>query len=175
MSLRQGREFEWLNTVFFISFQGCRNDTDGGVNEASRYYVNVGTNHGALTGGVLHFVKTVFIHPKYKGGGDNHFFHDACILELQDDITLNDRSQLVQLARRTDKAENGTDGTVTGYGKNPDHPNDDRLYQVHLTVITAEQCVSELAGGTAEEVEEHQICAEAPGKNQCEGKHLITI
>lgn len=92
------------------------------------------------------------------------------ILELTEDIQLNNRAQLVTLALPTDDPKNGTDGTITGYGTNPDHPDDDtHLYQVHLNVITAEKCVMELAGGTAEEVRKHQICAQAPGKNQCEG------
>lgn len=130
----------------------------------------MGTNYKDLTGGTIHSVKTVFVHPKYKGGGDNHYFHDVGLLELTDYIVLNERSQLVNLAHKDDNPENGTDGTVTGYGDNPDHPNDRRLYQVHLSVITGEQCVNELAGGTAEEVDEHQICAEAEGKNFCQVK-----
>lgn len=154
---------------FSIRFQGNINETDNGLYSAASYYVNVGTNYKDLTGGTIHSVKTVFVHPKYKGGMNNHFFHDVGILELINDITLNDRAKLVTLAHPDDDPQNGTDGTITGYGTNPDHPNDRHLYQVHLNVITAEQCVEELAGGTAKEVDEHQICVEAPGKNQCPG------
>lgn len=91
------------------------------------------------------------------------------LLELIDNIQLGSKSQLVTLANRDDDPPVGTDCTVTGYGENPDHPDDSRLYQVHLNIISAKQCTEELAGGTAEEVEQHQICAEAMGKNQCEG------
>lgn len=122
-----------------------------------------------MTGGTIHYVKAVFVHPKYKGGGDNHFFHDVGLLELKTDIELNNRSSLVTLAYQGDDTDNGTEGYITGYGTNPDHNDDIHLYQVHLNVISAEVCVSELAGGTAEEVDKHQICAEAEGKNQCQG------
>lgn len=154
---------------FFILFLGNTNETDGQPNMASKYYVNVGTNRNDLTGGTIHYVKTVFVHPKYKGGGDNHFFHDVGLLELIDLIVLNDRSRLVTLAHCGDNPKNGTDGIVTGYGTNPDHPSNALLYQVHLNVITAEQCTKALAGGTTEEVNKHQICAAAPGKNFCQG------
>lgn len=91
------------------------------------------------------------------------------LLELNDEITLNDKAQLVQLARRDDKPKTGTDCTITGYGKNPDVPSNKLLYQVHMNVITSEQCVKELATGTVKEVEKHEICVKAPGKNQCQG------
>lgn len=154
---------------FPFTFQGNTNETDSKPYSPESYFVNVGTNNNDLTGGTLHYVKTVFVHPKYKGGGDNHFFHDVGLLELTNDIELNDRSQLVKLAHCSDRPFSGDDLTISGYGKNPDHPNDKRLYQVHLKVITAQKCVDELAGGTVEEVDKHQICAAAKGKNQCKG------
>ncbi|XP_037030355.1 trypsin-like [Bradysia coprophila] len=136
---------------------------------AERFYVNVGTNRNDLKGGTVHRVKTVFVHPKFRNGDENYRFHDIGLLQLKDDITLNDKSQLVKLARRGDKPKIGADCTITGYGKNPDHPGNKFLYQVHLNVITAEQCVDELASGTVEEVEKHNICVKAEGKNQCRG------
>lgn len=155
--------------ILFIPYPGNTNKTDGQYYHADAYYINVGSNRNDLKGGTIHSVKTVFIHPKYRGGGDNHFFHDVGLLELLDNIILNNRASLVTLARCGDRPENGTDGTVSGWGTNPEHPGSTDLYQVHLNVITAQQCVNELAGGTAEEVDEHQICAQAPGKNQCPG------
>lgn len=148
----------------------------GNVDEATRteykaaqFFVNVGTNNNDVTGGTVHRVKTVFAHPKFKSGDKYYTFHDIGLLELTDEITLNDRSQLVKLARRNDRPQTGADCTITGYGFNPDHPHNKHLYQVHMNVITAEQCVKELAGGTVKEVDKHQICVKAPGKNQCKG------
>lgn len=136
---------------------------------AERFYVNVGTNRNDLTGGTVHSVKNVFVHPKFKNGGQNYVFHDVGLLELTNDITLNDRAQLVELARPSDRPKIGAGCIITGYGKNPDHPHNKQLYQVHLNVITAEQCVKELATGTVEEVNKHNICAKGDDKNQCEG------
>lgn len=120
-------------------------------------------------GATFHSVKTVFVHPKYLTAKDNRF-HDVGLLELNNEIKLGRRAQLVQLARPTDRPATGADCTVTGYGTNPDHPKDAHsLYQVHLKVIAAEQCAEELADGTVEEVEQHNICAKAEGKNQCKG------
>lgn len=111
----------------------------------------------------------MFVHPKFRNGDENYRFHDIGLLELNDDITLNDKSKLVKLARRGDKPKIGADCTITGYGNNPDHPSNKLLYQVHLNVITSKQCVDELASGTVKEVEKHNICVKAKGKNQCRG------
>lgn len=89
--------------------------------------------------------------------------------KLTQDIVLNSRAQLVSLARPSDRPKIGAVGTVTGYGTNPDHRGNKHLFRVDLEVISAEQCTNELAGGTAEEVDKHQICAQYPGRNQCEG------
>lgn len=88
---------------------------------------------------------------------------------MTNDITYNDKAQPVELARRDDRPKTGTDCTITGYGKNPQHPHTRHLYQVHLKIITAEQCVKEVATGTVKEVEKHEICVKAKGKNQCQG------
>lgn len=157
--------------VFFTIFLGIgnTNSSDGKPFAPEKYYVNVGTNYGNLTGGVIHFVKKVFVHPMYKGGGDNHYFHDVGMLQLTEDIKLNDRARVVRLAKPTNKPKVGDSMTISGWGTNPEHPDDNRLYQVVLKVISAKQCTQELAGGTVEEVEQHQICAKAEGKNQCKG------
>lgn len=156
--------------IFFLFF--CVGNVDESSREpysADRIYVNVGTNRNDLKGGTVHRVKTVFVHPKFRNGDENYLFHDIGLLQLTDEITLNDKSQLVKLARRGDKPKIGADCTITGYGKNPDHPHNKLLYQVHLNVISAEQCVDESASGTVEEVERHNICVKAKDKNQCQG------
>lgn len=43
------------------------------------------------------------------------------------------------------------------------------MYQVQLTVITAESCHSQLNGDSVENIEQHEVCAEAYGKNTCQG------
>lgn len=111
----------------------------------------------------------MFVHPKFRNGGANYRFHDVGLLELNDDIEVDSRAQLVKLANRNDDPKIGADCTITGYGKNPDHPHNKYLYQVHLNVINATKCVDELADGTVAEVKEHNICVQAPGKNQCQG------
>lgn len=85
-----------------------------------------------MTGGTVHSVKTVFVHPKFKNGGQAYVFHDVGLLELNDDITRSDSVQLVELAHHNDRPKTGTDCTITGYGKNPDHPHNKYLYQVHF-------------------------------------------
>lgn len=155
---------------FFLTLEGnVDTKNDRKPFEGNRFQVISGTNKVDPNGGPIHLVKTAFVHPKYLNARDNRF-HDVGLLELYDDIQLSSRSQLVTLARRNDWPAVGTDCTITGYGTNPDHPNDQQtLYQVHLQVITSKQCVDELAQGTVEEVEEHNICAKAPHKNQCRG------
>lgn len=130
----------------------------------------MGVNTIEFMGEGSHTVKNVYLHPKYMGGHDHHFFNDVALLELNDHIEINQRStKLVNLAQKNDRPKNGSDAIVSGWGTNPDHPNENRLYQVHLNIISAQTCHDELAGGTVEEIEKHQICAEAPGKNHCEG------
>lgn len=128
----------------------------------------MGSNN-IISGGILHSVKQLYTHPDYKGGNDNHFFHDIGLLELNDDITLNEKSQLVQLAHCHDEGKSGTIGVVSGWGTHPDYSADNELYHVNLTVISSESCHEQLAGGTVEEIEKHQICGEDPGKNFCQG------
>lgn len=138
---------------------------------ADQFFVNVGTNRNDLTGGTVHRVKTVFVHPKFKNGDANYVYHDVGLLELRNDIILSGTAQLVQLAYPKDKPKTGQDCTITGYGTNPDVPHNRYLYQVHLNVITAEQCVEafKVFENRTEEVDKHEICVQAPGKNQCQG------
>ncbi|XP_037029861.1 trypsin 3A1-like [Bradysia coprophila] len=146
-----------------------KNETSGKLNSAKRYVVNVGSNLNDLSGGTHHSVKTVFIHPEYNGGGTYNFFHDVGLLELKTDIKLGDRAQLVTIALPDDNPKDGADVYITGYGRNPDHPGDNRLYQVQMNVITAEKCIELLARGTVEEVDQHEICVVGKNKNQCPG------
>ncbi|KAJ6645600.1 Trypsin 3A1 [Pseudolycoriella hygida] len=136
---------------------------------AGNYYITVGANTNELSDGVLHYVKKVNVHPEYKGGHEHHFFHDVAVLELTEEIELNDKAQLTELAESGDKAPVGTPVVVKGWGVNPDHNNDNHLYAVELDVISAKECIEKVAGGKVEDVEKHQICAFAPGKSHCEG------
>lgn len=131
--------------------------------------INVGSSRNDLSGGTRHSVKTVFIHPKYRGGGKHNFFHDVGLLELKKNIDLGDRAQLVSIAEPDDRPKDGGDVTITGYGRNPDNPVNKLLYQVQMNVITAERCVNEIAGGDVDKVDQHQICVEGDNKNQCPG------
>lgn len=158
-----------LKKKYFVCLKGNVDEETRIPYNARQFYVNVGTNRKGPTGGTEHSVKTVFVHPKFRNGNATYRFHDVGLLELNDDIELNDRVQLVKLARPNDRPKVGADCFITGYGKNPDVPHSQYLYQVHLNVITAEQCVDEVADGTIEEVNEHNICVRAPGKNQCRG------
>lgn len=120
--------------------------------------------------GEIHYVKKVHVHPKYKGGGDNHLFHDISMIELKDHLTLDSTKQTLTIAGKDDVVKTGDDVFVSGWGTNPEHPDDDRLYQVHLKVISAQKCHDELTGGNVEEVEKHQICAYDKNKAHCHGK-----
>ncbi|KAJ6648822.1 Trypsin 3A1 [Pseudolycoriella hygida] len=157
-----------LRTNLILTAAHCNVDEEHRQHQykAEQFYVSVGTNTKELTGGVTHTVKTVFTHPKFQNGD---VYHDVGLLELDEDIELNDKAQLVELANREDRPEEGADFIITGYGKNPDAPHSQKLYQVHLNVITAKDCVAELEGGTVEDVDQHLICVQAPGKNQCQG------
>lgn len=138
--------------------------------KAEQFFVNVGTNNNDLTGGTLHRVKRVFVHPKFKNGGPDYVFHDVGLLELSSAVQFNNRTQPVKLARRKDRPKIGAECTITGYGFNPDVEHNKHLYQVHINVIIAEQCVKELEkDSTAREVNKHEICAKAKSKNQCQG------
>lgn len=114
------------------------------------------------------FVKNVYPHPKYNGGA-NHFHHDVGILELNGEIPRTVNSQPVTLIHSQEDVPVGRDGYVSGWGTNPDNPNDSRLYQVHLTVISAQSCHDQIGGDTVEERAQHEICGQADGKNFCEG------
>lgn len=120
-------------------------------------------------GGRTHSVIKVFTHPKFIGGSNN-YHHDVGLLQLSDNIYLDNSAYYTNLAHANDVIYPGTDGIVSGWGKNPDHPNDsDRLYQVHLTVISSTQCAREFGGDTSQEFGRHEVCAQAAGKNTCQG------
>lgn len=129
----------------------------------------MGSNRNDLSGGSLYSVKTVFVHPEYNGGGTHHFYHDVGLLELTTDIDLGERAQLVSIAMPDDRPRDGANVLITGYGRNPDHPGEKRLYQVQMNVITAERCVALVSGGKVREVDQRQICVEGENKNQCPG------
>lgn len=133
----------------------------------SQYLVNSNSNTSSPLDGNLHYVKNVYTHPKFRGSS-NHFHHDVGILELQDEILITTTSRLTTLAHSNDETPAGRVGRVSGWGENPDHPNDNRLYQVELNVISAQNCSSQF-GSDEDQIEEHEICAQAPGKNFCKG------
>jgi hypothetical protein len=119
-------------------------------------------------GGNLNFVKTVYTHPKFNGG-TNHFHHDVGLLELRNELVISAYQRMVTLVHSNDVTPVGRDGYTSGWGENPDHPNDSSLYQVHLTVISAQSCHDQIGGDTVEEREQHEICGQAKGRNFCEG------
>lgn len=119
-------------------------------------------------GGEMVTVKKIHVHPKYKGQ-KTHYYHDIAILELEDDITLDHTKAIGPIAKPTDKTKPGDDVFVSGWGTNPDHPGDSRLYQVHLKVMSAQTCKDKVGGGEVSEIEEHNICAGAKKKAHCEG------
>lgn len=116
----------------------------------------------------MHTVKKVHLHPKYDGPS-SHYYHDVALLQLTDHITLDHSKELVTIAEKSDKTKSGDDVYVSGWGENPDHPNDNRLYQVFLKVMTAKKCHDEVGGGEVEEIEEHNICVGGKKKGHCQG------
>ncbi|KAJ6605104.1 Trypsin-1 [Pseudolycoriella hygida] len=136
------------------------------------FYVIAGTREGGTepSDGTIHQVKTVFRHPKFKGvNSDTNGHHDVGLLELVDEIELGEKSQLVELAHEDDRPAVGTDCKLAGWGKNPDHPGDKSLYQIHFNIISSQECYDEFASDEVDELEKHEICAQAPGRNECPG------
>lgn len=91
------------------------------------------------------------------------------MLELTQDIELSQSSKYTKLAHKNDKIKAGSSGIVSGWGTNPDHPGDQRLFQVQLNVISPEECARLNDEDDAEGYEKHEICTQAPGKNFCAG------
>ncbi|XP_037038696.1 trypsin 3A1-like [Bradysia coprophila] len=138
----------------------------GHVYGPDQYFIYVGSS--MKQGGDVHTVKNVHLHPKYQGP-ESHYFHDMALLELNEAISLDQNKAIVPIAQASDKTNPGEDVFVSGWGFNPDHPSDNRLYQVHLTVKSAKACKDKVGGGTVKEIEEHNICAGGKNKAHCQG------
>lgn len=142
--------------------------TDGNKQtlQASRFIVEVGSTR--RHGGKRYNVSNVYPHPKFQGGS-NRRHHDVGLLQLKSNIPIGKNSKYTKLAHQNDKIETGDDGVVSGWGLNPENSHDDRLYQVHLAVISNEECAELNYEDTAEGYEQHEICAHNRGKNFCRG------
>lgn len=116
-------------------------------------------------------VKKVHAHPEFDGKADN-YHHDIGILELEDDITFNNKAQPVTLPDENYTPAAGSDVILSGSGDNPDNPEDskERLYQVELQVITAKECYKyHHRGHSVDELEKHEICAKGKGRKSGKG------
>lgn len=136
------------------------------THDAKRFIIFVGST--LKYGGQVYNVSNVYPHPKFQGGA-NRRHHDIGLLELTSDIPMSPTSQHVKLVHKNDQIKAGDDGVVSGWGHNPDNPNDPRLYQVHLPVISPQECARLNDQDTAQGYEQHEICTNKPGKSFCSG------
>lgn len=70
--------------------------------------------------------------------------------------------QRITLARSSDKIEDESSVYVSGWGRNPENPETDDLYQVDLHIVNPRDCAKEW-GGSPSGYEQHEVCAS--GKN----------
>lgn len=99
--------------MYFTS--GTKNLTSGVLRIADRYIVRVASTY-RNSGGKLHYVKKVFAHPKFVGRSDN-FHHDVGLLQLKTDIRMDNSATYITIAHAQDETKVGTDGVVSGWGK----------------------------------------------------------
>lgn len=81
------------------------------------------------------------------------------ILKLKKKINLNGKTKrAVTLARARDKIVAGRNVSISGWGRDS-QKNTDYLYRVHLKIVDYEKCAEKWSGFTAEELEQHEVCA----------------
>lgn len=90
--------------------------TTGIIHRADRYQIRVASSY-IRSGGRTHSVSRVFVHPRFIGASDN-FHHDVGLLQLSDNIQLDNSAYYTTLAHANDVIYPGTDGLVSGWGKN---------------------------------------------------------
>lgn len=116
-------------------------------------------------------VKSVYANPKFDGKQEN-YHHDIGLLELTEDIEFNSKAQAVNLPDQDYAPAAGSDVILSGSGTNPDNKKDskERLYQVELQIISAQDCYKyHHRGHSVKELEEHEICAKGSGKKGGKG------
>jgi Trypsin len=84
--------------------------------QANRFFIRAGSTY-KKSGGTTYNVSNVYVHPKFSAGA-NRRHHDVGLLELTDNIKLSDSSKLVKLVHKGTDVKVGTDGIVSGWGKN---------------------------------------------------------
>lgn len=116
-------------------------------------------------------VEKVYANPKFDGKADN-YHHDIGLLQLREDIEFNSKAQPVNLPDENYAPADGSDVILSGSGTNPDnhHDSKERLYQVELQVITAQECYKyHHTGHSVKELEDHEICAKGQGRKSGKG------
>lgn len=116
-------------------------------------------------------VKKVHANPKFVGKEEN-YHHDIGLLELEEDIEFNTKAQPVNLPDENSTPADGSDVILSGSGTNPDNKKDskERLYQVELQVISAEECYKyHHKGHSVKELKKHEICAKGSGEKSGKG------
>lgn len=101
-------------------------------------------------------------HPDYKPSAP---YHDIALLRLTEDIEYDHNTadkmgkiQRITLARRSDTIEEGSYVYASGWGRNPDNPETDDLYQVDLKTVNSTYCARRW-GGDPQGYQEHEVCA----------------
>lgn len=102
---------------FFQS--GTKNLTSGAIRKSDRYIIRVGSSLKS-SGGKIHKVSRVFVHPKFVGGSNN-YHHDVGLLQLSKDIYYDDSASYTTLVHSNDVINPGTDGVVSGWGELTKH------------------------------------------------------
>lgn len=111
-------------------------------------------------------MEKVYANPKFDGKQEN-YHHDIGLLELKEDIEFNSKAQPVNLPDENYTPAPGSVVILSGSGDNPDNIQDskERLYQVELQVITAQECyMYHHRGHSVKELEKHEICAKGRGR-----------
>lgn len=112
-------------------------------------------------------------HPDYK---PSSAYHDMALLKLTQDIqydynTANKmgKIQRITLARSSDKIEDGSSVYASGWGRNPQNPDTDDLYQVDLNIVNSTYC-AHAWGDTPSAYKQHEVCASGKrGRDVCQG------
>lgn len=83
------------------------------------------------------------------------------ILKLTQKISLNGKTKrAVTLARARDKIVGGRNASIAGWGRDSSNlKNSDYLYRVFMKIVSYENCSEKWGDFTAEELEQHEVCA----------------
>jgi len=143
----------------------------GNTNRPGNFRVKTGVFDESQTnedGEVVHQVKSIHLHPKYKPNPDPQW--DISLIEMVEDITMGDHVQPICIPNTgTDTSFIAEPNTAwgTGWGTTKEGGNiSKKLRQVNVPYVSYDTCTKEYGKDIQQDI---MVCAGVQGKDTCQG------